>query len=118
MLDIARKAMADLGMQLLDGGDNPFEEIVAMISPDTDAETIATASRLHIGQNLEEIDNQYQEVVAAIASNAAACSGTLDMRAARDDVTYTVYTCTSPGNYALNGTNPDQLPMQVRATTD
>lgn len=94
-----------------------FDALVDAAMPEELGEEIKTRLRSGLSKELDTVDAEMATVAQELGANALACSGTLNMRASKDDITYTVYACTSARVNLLNAPEPHPIPMNVSAQT-
>ncbi len=94
------------------------EEFDAMLEANFSEEEAILAkqsARQFIGQGIDAVDDEITATHRQIDTNALSCSGVLKMRAAKDDVRYTVSVCTSARVYIRDSETPQHLLTHIRA---
>lgn len=111
---ILKHWMEATGENLIGDEGEQFDERIDAQLPDEVADMIKSGIRSNVSSNLEEIDKNLEDTQQEMSANSLSCGGLLKMRAAKDDVTYTVSVCTSPRLYIRDG-DPAHLPTHVKA---
>lgn len=91
-----------------------LDEIIEAHLPADEAEEIKQQTREAVSRGIDDIDKEIDAVQQEINANALSCAGVLKMRAAKDDVSYTVNVCTSARVHVRDG-DPQHLPAHIQA---
>lgn len=112
MLMAIQVGIEHLAGRLVGEDGQQFDEFLETVIPDDHVDEAKKVIRKNVSSDMDDIDDQIERKKDEIAANARACSGTLNMQAKKDGVTYTAFVCTSARVY--NRGDSDHLPVHVR----
>ncbi len=115
-LAVAGELVEGIGGSLLGESGEKFNEMLRFKVADEEiADRMAESTRQGVGDSLEKIERQVEDIKEDSAAYALACQGILKMQATKGDVTYTVSVCTSARAYTRDNGVPKHLGMHIQA---
>jgi hypothetical protein len=116
---LEKRLMEDAAATMVGEQGEAFDRYVEEAVPeDIDPDRIKTFARKEMGKDLEILDRDITAATDTINATTLSCNGVLKMRAAKDDVTYTVAICTSQRVHLLNSEHPHHSAANIWAKTN
>ena len=92
---LAKSFAEHVGGHMVGEEGEQFDRFIESVLPEDHVAEAKSGMRKTLGESMEEIDNDIAKKKDQIAANSRSCTGTLNMRARKDGVTYTASVCTS-----------------------